>query len=61
MKKPSRISMGACYSGHYWTREPLWLGYDVFLISVQYVILILRVNKNDCKGTLVIAEASETF
>ena len=52
-----KVGMEACAGSHYWGRELKSLGYEVMLISAQYVKPCLRGNKNDFNDARAIAEA----
>ncbi len=53
-----RIGLEACASAHYWARELESLGFEVKLISPQFVKANLRGNKNDYNDALAIAESA---
>lgn len=53
------VSMEACGSAHYWSRELGRLGFCVKLIPPQHVKAFVRTNKNDFNDALAIAEATD--
>lgn len=55
---PCEIVMEACGSANYWARKFTELGFDVKLISPQYVKPYVQRNKNDFRDTRGIMEAS---
>ena len=51
------IGMEACGSAHHWAREFKKMGYEVKLMSPQYVKPYVKSNKNDAKDAEAICEA----
>jgi transposase len=52
------IAMEACGTSHYWARTFVELGFEVRLISPQYVKPFVKTNKNDRNDAAAIAEAA---
>jgi len=55
--KGCEIGMEACGSAHYWARRLTELGYQVKLISPQFVKPFVKSNKNDANDAEAICEA----
>lgn len=55
---PCELVMEACGSANYWARKFMSFGYDVKLISPQYVKPYIQRNKNDYRDVKGIMEAS---
>lgn len=51
------LGMEACGSAHHWAREFKAMGYEVKLMSPQYVKPYVKSNKNDAKDAEAICEA----
>ena len=55
---PRIVAMEACSSAHHWARRFQEMGFEVRLISPQYVIPFVKTNKNDRNDAEAIAEAA---
>lgn len=55
---PCELVMEACGGANYWARKFLGMGYQVMLISPQYVKPYVQRNKNDYRDVRGIMEAS---
>src|SRR5215216_6532207 len=51
------IGMEACNTSHYWARELIALGHDVWLMPAQYVKPYVKRGKNDAADAEAICEA----
>ena len=56
--RPRVIAMEACSSAHYWGRCFQQMGFEVRLISPQYVSPFVKTNKNDRNDAEAIVEAA---
>lgn len=56
--KPCVVCMEACGGSNYWARKLIKMGYEVRIISAQYVKPFLKHQKNDANDAEAIVEAA---